>query len=234
MAAQEQPSSDVFRKTRKACIENGDRLLQESYDLEFRDPPASQFFLIMIAQEELAKAFILYLLEEKTVPFTPAVRRAINDHTCKQLVGMIMDYIIMHWDSVEELHAEIDRDFAAGDQMPSDVGSAMKLLRYEKIGKWEANNWEWAEDPQYDKSALRVAEGAKDRRKQDALYVRIGGDGRVSSTPLTITKEETQAELDRAGRYKNFLVTLLDGKAESRRHEKALSTLKLLFAPRQK
>lgn len=228
------PSEEKLVPAIKACIENGQRLIDESYDLEFRDPTASQYFLIMIAQEELAKAFMLYLVKDGIIPFSTSVRRAIKDHTCKQLAGMIMDYIIMHWESEDELRAEIDKDFAAGDRMPSDVGSAMELLRYEKIGRWEANNWVWAEDPQYDKSALRVAKGAKDRRKQDALYVGIGRDGRVSSTPMTITKNETQAELDRARRYKYFLVSVLDGKTESRRHEKALSALKLLFAPRQK
>lgn len=225
-----QPSSDVLLKTINACINNGDRLLQESNDLEFRKPPASQFFLIMIAQEELAKAFILILIEKSIVPFSRAVLRAINDHACKQLVGMIMDYIIMHWDDIEELKAAISRDCDLGSRMPEDVGSAMELLRYEKIGRWERNNWVWAENPGYDKSALHIAEGRKDRHKQDALYVRIGRDGQVCSTPLAITESETRSELERADRYRRFVVSVLNGEDRSHRYEKAIDALKSLFA----
>jgi hypothetical protein len=66
----------------------------------------------------------------------------------------------------------------------------MELLRYEKIQRWESKNWFLADDPNYDSSAMRIAEGKKERHKQDALYVRIGRDGRVCSTPETITEDE--------------------------------------------
>ena len=233
MATPKQPSPAALLKTIEACVENGERLIAEFYDLEFRNPPSSQYFLIMIAQEELAKAFILYLVKESIIPFTAAIRWAIKDHSCKQLIGMIMDYIIMHWDNDEELHAELDKDYAAGDRMPNDVGSAMELLRYEKIGRKEGSHGTWTEDPKYDKAALQIAEGKRDRHKQDALYVGIGRDGRVSSMPTKITKEETESELERAGRYKRFVTSVLIDKAGSHRHEKALAALKLLFADRR-
>jgi hypothetical protein len=146
---------------------------------------------------------------------------------------MIMDYMIMHWDDIEEAKAMVRMDCDLGSRMPEDIGSAMELLRYEKIGSWEGNNWVWAEDPNYAKSALDIAEGRKDRRKQDALYVRIGRDGQICSTPKTITEGETKGELERAGRYKLFVTSLLDGEDKSYRHEKAMTALRLLFAPRQ-
>jgi AbiV family abortive infection protein len=219
-------------KTIDACIKNGERLIDESYNLEFTTPPSSRFFLIMIAQEELAKAFILYLVEEAIVPFSRYVLRAINDHTCKQLVGMIMDYIIMHWENTEELEAAIQKDVALGDWLPNDVGSAMELLRYEKIERWESGYGPiWAEDPKYDPSAMRIAEGEKDRHKQDALYVRIGRDGRVSSTPEMITEDETSNELARVHRYRYFLRALRSREYRDHyRYEKAIAGLKSLFS----
>jgi hypothetical protein len=106
----------------------------------------------------------------------------------------------------------------------------MELLRYEKIGRWEANNWVWAEDPDYDTSARRIAEGKKDRHKQDALYVRIGRDGRVCSTPqTTITEDETSDELARANRYRHFVNSLLGQADRSHRYEKGMAALRLLF-----
>lgn len=213
----------------KACIENGERLLNESYDLEFREPASSRYYLVMIAQEEFAKVFILCLVKEKIAPLSAAVLRAMNDHACKQLVGMIMDYMIMHWDELDELKAQIERDFELGERFPDDIGSAIEILFYEKIVRWERNNWIWADDPVYDKSALKVAKGQKDRRKQDALYVRIGRDGSVSSTPSVITEEETARELEKADRYYRFVQSIVNGEDRSRRVEKTLAAFKLLF-----
>ncbi|MDG4601343.1 MAG: hypothetical protein P9C48_01255 [Defluviicoccus sp.] len=229
MVKRQKPSPSALLKTIQACVENGERLLEETYDLEFRGPPSSRFFLVMIAQEEFAKAFILFLVKEDIVLFSPPVLRAINDHACKHLVGMIMDYMIMHWDDVEELKIAISNDYDLGDRFPNDVGSAMELLRYEKIGQWESNNWVWAEGPKYDTSALRIAEGKKDRRKQDALYVRVGRDGRVCSTPQTISEDETRHELERARRYKSFVDSMLNGKASSHRYDKTMAALQILF-----
>lgn len=197
-----------------------------SEDAPLPDFPAS---LGLHPQEEFAKAFILFLVKEDIVLFSPPVLRAINDHACKQLVGMIMDYMIMHWDDIEELKVAISNDYDLGDRLPNDVGSAMELLRYEKIGRWESNNWVWAEDPKYDTSALRIAEGKKDRRKQDALYVRVGRDGRVCSTPQTISEDETRDEFERARRYRSFVDSMLDGKASSHRYDKAMAALKIVF-----
>jgi AbiV family abortive infection protein len=244
MAKPQELSAEALLRTIQACIENGERLLEESYNLEFLNPPSTRFVLVMIAQEEFAKAFILYLIKEGTVPFTPSVLRAMNDHASKQLVGMIMDYMIMHWDNIDELKAAIDKDYELGDRLPYDVGSAMDLLRFQKIGGWEPDNWFWAEDPDsdYDTSALRIAEGKKDRHKQDALYVRIGRDGRVCSTPQIITQDETCDELARADRYRHFVNSLLSEDTQSElslcaagspplstRHGKAMAAIKLLF-----
>jgi hypothetical protein len=58
MATAQKPDAEVLRETIRVCIANGERILDESYNLEFVNPPSSRFFLVMIAQEEFAKAFI--------------------------------------------------------------------------------------------------------------------------------------------------------------------------------
>lgn len=117
----------------------------------------------------------------------------------------------------------------AKSRKPSPSALLKSIQACEKIGRWESNNWVWAEDPKYETSALRIAEGKKDRRKQDALYVRIGRDGRVCSTPRTISEDETRDEFERARRYRSFVDSVLDGKASSRRYDKAMAALKILF-----
>ncbi len=224
------PSEKVLLATLRACLKNGERLQEESYDLEFRTPPSSRYFLVMIAQEEFAKAFILYLTREGTVPFSAAVLRAINDHACKQLVGVVMDYIIMHWETIEELQDAVRKDYALGEKLPKDVSSAMALLRFEKIGKWEGDRAGFSNKNVYDPLTRGISEGKKDRHKQDALYVRIGRDGRVCSTPDTaINEKETHAEFERAGRYRRFIDSLLTDINRTDRHEKAVAALRSLF-----
>jgi len=234
MKEQGAPNDRHLSRAIQASIENGYRLLEESDDLEFRKPPATRYFMAMIAQEEFAKAFLLYLVKDGIAPFNPGVRRALNDHKCKQLISMIMDYMIMHWDEIEELKAAIQSDYEHGDRLPNDVGSALEILCYEKIETWTGRNWVWGEDPAYDRAALEVADGAKDRRKQDALYVRIGRTGQVASTPDAISEDETKAELSRAGRYGAFVQSLQDGqnpeiRFDRSRFERILTALSMLF-----
>ena len=47
----------------------------------------------MIAQEEIAKGLLLYLSSEKIVPWNKLLFRATRDHTCKQLLASIIDYM---------------------------------------------------------------------------------------------------------------------------------------------
>lgn len=229
----QKPKSTHLVASAQLCLDNGDRLLEQRYDLEFREPSATRFYMAMIAQEEFAKAFMLLLVRDDVIPFSSPILRAMNDHTCKQLVGMIMDYVIMHWDETDEFMAMIAADSAFGeDRFPDDIGSALELLRYEKIGRWESRAWVWGEDPDYDKSAIAIAEGKKDRLKQDALYVRIGKDGRVVSTPDSCSLEDTKKEEDRAGRYYALVRGALEGGGQNYRYDRIVKALKFLFEHR--
>lgn len=224
------PSAKSLNASIEASLENGSRLLGESYFLESLDPPASQYYLIMIAQEEFAKAFILYLVREEIAPFSEPIRRAINDHRSKQLVGMILDYMIMHWDDFEELKEAVRTDAELGDGLPNDVGSAIKILCYEKIGRWAGRNYIESEKPDYDSLAKKIFAGKKDQKKQDALYVRIGRDGRPCSSPASVTNAETQDELERACRYCRFVIDVMEGSVQSERLARVIETLNLLLA----
>jgi hypothetical protein len=205
-------------------------LIEESYDLEFRNPGATRLYLAMIAQEEFAKAFMLLLIRDEIIPFSAPILRAMNDHACKQLVGLIMDYVIMHGDEIDDLKAMIAADSEMGEKFPADVGSALELLRYEKIGRWEGKNWCGAEDPNYEPVALSIAEGKKDRRKQDALYARTGKDGRITAIPDQFTEQEAKVEIEKAARYAQLVISATEGERRTYRYDKAISAFKMLFA----
>jgi hypothetical protein len=227
----EKPPDKTLLETIRACIGNGRRLEEESADLEFREPPALQLYVLLIAQEEFAKAFILHLIRADIIPFNQYILRAMNDHTCKQLVGLIMDYVNMKWDTLEEMNEMIRADVELGDSVPPAVESAISLLRFEKVGRWESRDWEWKEPPVYEATARQVAKGGQDRRKQDALYVRIGKDGRVV-TPPTITSAEIYQEKDRLSDFRMLVESLVDRGSATYRYDTAIAVLKAMFAER--
>jgi len=185
--------------------------------------------VLLIAQEEFAKAFILTLVRDGIIPFSRPLLRAMNDHACKQLVGLIMDYVIMRWDSIDEALKLVEADVALGDQLPPAIESAVMLLRFEKIGRWESSIWDWDEPPTYESGSKKIAQGQADRRKQDALYIRIGGDGRVCPT-VAVTSEEIYREKERLTDFRHLVDTLLEGNKASYRYDKAISFIRDMFA----
>jgi AbiV family abortive infection protein len=191
--------SDRINEAIQACLTNGRRILDDDVSfLEFNDEPATAYFLTMIAQEEFAKAFLLALVSRGILPLDRHILRAARDHTCKQLLAVVMDHL--HPDE-HGWNARIRRrPGTAWPAFPRRVADAISILRFEKIGRWESTAWTYVEEPDYDRDALAIAEGKRDRRKQDALYVRLGADGGVASRP-TATKAEVRAELDRAKRF---------------------------------
>lgn len=88
---------------------------------------------------------------------------------------------------------------------PKKVADAINILRYEKIGRWESNNWIWAKDPDWDHEALKVANGKIDSIKQDSLYVRLNRHGAVASTPNNVTESEAENEYERGRRFERFM-----------------------------
>jgi AbiV family abortive infection protein len=164
---------DTFRRAIDAILANSTRLLLDAQMLEFSEPPTTAVFLAQIAQEELAKAFLLCLVMRNVVPWHRHVLRATRDHTCKQLLGIVMDHV---YPPDEQYFSRIERfsQTKEASEFPKKVADAIGILRHEKIGRWVSAAWVWAEDPEYDKDALAVAEGSLDKKKQDALYVRLG------------------------------------------------------------
>ena len=87
------PSEEALSAAIKACLHNGSRLINDAYQVEFETPAATKLMLCMIAQEEVAKAFFLFMVSQDIIPWNRFIWRATNDHSCKQLVGVILDYL---------------------------------------------------------------------------------------------------------------------------------------------
>jgi len=220
----------TFLDSAKWCCENGRRLLDEAELLEFEKPPATRYYLSMIAQEEAAKAFLLYLVTVEALPWTPFLLRATRDHQCKQLVGIILDHISPDTDEFLR-RMDMWRSEKRQLQLPASVADAMNLLRHEKIRRWESKSWVWAEDPEYDKAALRVADGTRDRDKQRALYVELSRNGQVGASPERVTKIQANDEYERGRRFEACVRGLVeDGPRFAWDLERVEGSFKALFS----
>ena len=158
-------------------MENGERLLEEAEWAMHRT--STGVALAMLAQEECAEAFVLAFVRDGILPWTDDVRRSLSVHECKDLVTVIMEWLLT---VNERRFNEIgDRTPAtdAPEHLPPDVATAMNIYRHElieRIGRRYPERYgEWSG------RARKLADGQRDRRKQAALYVRIGEDGSLAS-----------------------------------------------------
>jgi AbiV family abortive infection protein len=203
---------DKLIRSTQACLKNGRRLLDDVEFLDLQEPPATAYFLCMIAQEELAKAFLLALVVRGVIPWDRRLLRASRDHTCKQLLCLVMDYLSPDSEEfIDRRNAVVLRHEVR--ELPSKVIDAINILRHEKIGRWVEHSWVWAEDPDYDQEAVAVMEGKQDRLKQDALYVRLAADGGIASVPGSFTSEIVRGERERGDRLARLTEGVLEGEA---------------------
>jgi len=202
--------NDRLAATVRACLTNGNRLLDDAEYVELNEPPTTAYFLAMIAQEEIAKGFLLALVVRGIIPWDKRLLRAARDHTCKQLLCVVMDYLVPGDD---DWFARVDTMMYRPEEakLPREVADALNILRHEKIGCWADYFSFWAENPDYDPGAMAIFAGKKDRVKQDALYVRLSADGSVASTPAGVTLETVKNERDRARRLASLTNDMLNG-----------------------
>ncbi len=250
-----------FKEAAELCLSNGKQLLDDAEWVSHPDHPAgTAFALATIAQEEFAKAFLLFLASRGAIAWNSLVHRATRDHTCKQLIGLVLNHLSPDWDeesrrsnewlaeneerkglfeayrnSIDEDEKEkiwqrIEEISNKHNSLSHSVADAIFILHHEKIGRWESSTWVWAEEPEYDPLAKSLADGKLDREKQDALYVRLGCEGHVARTPAQIKFEDSRAAMEIADRMRFFVGYLLKEYTPGMEYEKIESAFKVAFA----
>ena len=185
-----------------ACVENGQRLHHDAERLGSHGS-ATAVALCILAQEEFAKAFLLHLVCEGIIPWTEKVRKSFKNHKHKQLVGLIMEWLSP---SDDAFNARIA--MGPGERtLPAHVADAMKLYVEKVLPQGHISCPPIASNP----IAKNVADGDRDKTKQDALYVRLSKDGEVISVPSPVTPEIVEAELERTNRLSDVVSPLREG-----------------------
>lgn len=93
----------TFIETARSCFVNGERLVS---DAKLLSDPHYEFLsddenskwkptslaLVILAEEEFAKGFLLFLIGQGIIPWSNGVRRAARDHSSKHLLSALMEY----------------------------------------------------------------------------------------------------------------------------------------------
>jgi AbiV family abortive infection protein len=184
-----------------AVIENGCRLLEDAKLLEEMSRFPTAYALCILAQEEYGKAFLLYLAEGQSIPWTKGFHRALRNHHCKQLVALLMEYL--QRDDFLELLKDPDR-FRGASTLPDHVMDAMHIIVHEHMNSLDRDDW-LGETREVHPVANRIAQGVLDREKQMGLYVGVDRDGVVRESPAVITADRCRDEIARTEKVSNAL-----------------------------
>jgi len=235
------------------CNENGKNLLDDAKLLFGMDRFSTAFALAVLAQEEFAKGFLLQLVIDDALPWTPEIRRSMTRHKCKHLAAIIMEWIPSfdfdqlleqrktsqerHLQKMAWLERFLDRyrqgNLAPdpGDPEPSneegalpvDVATAINIYRYEEVERLRSGHAFQDAELAFGK-ARKVADGLVDRKKQSALYVDVTKTGKIGFHPGLITSQEAVDAISAAERMVEGPATYTD------QYRQLKETLKLVFS----
>lgn len=143
-----------------AAVQNAERLLDDARWLLDLDRYPSACALSILAQEEFAKSFLLHLIEAGAFPWNDDVWGALRDHKCKQLLGLLMQYVSPEFEEMMEEYKSPNPI-----RLPRKIADAMNIIRHEKLSN---STWQWLEDgdPPCDPIARKIGDGKRDAQKQ--------------------------------------------------------------------
>lgn len=208
-------TKDNFLKSSIICLANAERLIRNTEFLNYdTDTFSTSYALAVLAQEETAKAFLLYLVYSDALPWNSCIQRSLRDHECKQLWFIVLDALTHDIDfgvllSKLENNSEEPLPFGI-DAFRKEVGEMLNWYRYAKINTWERGYCNWDEKP-LNKKVKQISKGKLDKRKQNALYVRIGEQGEVISTPSSFKEQDAGKAIGTAKRFYSFASNLIKG-----------------------
>jgi len=200
-----------IRSAKELTLKNAQRLLADAEMLKDFDGIPSAFALTVLAEEEFAKAFILYLVEMEVIPWTREIARSLNDHSSKHLMGIVVDWITTF---IADFFTELGRDHKSHKitDLPwtSEVAHAMNIYRHNRVGKFhDGDGGITIVSNEPEEKAIDRAIEKRDKSKQDAIYVAVGGDGSVARSPFDTSVEKLRDERQRADRFNVFCTDFL-------------------------
>ena len=197
--------NDKARNAISLCLKNIDRLI---YDCEYIYDDFSLIkYLSIIAQEEIAKAFILYLYVNNTVSWAEACN-VLRDHKSKQLIAYVIDYIMPEFEEWQERYSY--ENIGKSKNIPKRIIDAVNVFALEKVKRLSGIDWKY-ENEIIENIVSKIADGKRDIEKQNAIYVSIDENMNITNNPFDVKEEIALKELETAKRMKS-VISITDNK----------------------
>jgi len=179
-----QPAADDLIASAQACFANASALLEDARLLVAKQRFATGYAVAILAQEEFAKSFILCTCASQP-RWDIEVWKALHRHGPKQALVEVMDYYVNWFVNHNSFALRLNANALIPAPVthmpePAQLASWLSKVRGSVIDK-----------------------GSVDRSKQDALYVAIGKNGKVSSAP-SCTKEHATSQLQKATTFQQL------------------------------
>lgn len=97
-----------------ACLANASRLMDDAMVLEFQERGGGRLAICVLAQEEYAKAFLLYMVREALLSWDTDLLRIMRSHACKHLLAIVMEYVSPDWETIGELQDKLKAEYDLG------------------------------------------------------------------------------------------------------------------------
>jgi AbiV family abortive infection protein len=219
------PPKKILQQSISKVEENAKSLLEDAKYLFDMDRYSTASSLAILAQEEIAKAFLLQLVEDDALPWLPEIQRTMAKHQCKHLLGIVMEWIPqMDFENLaskfKERSARHQRRMdwyerlrqrrASGDfsnhpedpepldpqvDFPKDVADAINILRHEEVERYRPGGSPWTDEDWAHGHARKIAKGWLDTQKQSGFYVDISKTGQIGLHPSLITRDTAEREI---------------------------------------
>lgn len=196
-------NGDSLLHASTVCVENGRRLYRDA-DWLAADGSPTAYALCILAQEEFAKAFLLYLVREGIVPWSDGVRHSLLQHKEKQLLGIIMEWLSPNDDEYLARMAATPRTRS----LPVHVSDAIRIY----VERIKPRSQVTYPSGSCDPYTARVARGDMDSEKQDALYVRLSDNAEVISVPSEVSEEVVRQALEKTRRLADLVEPIKKGR----------------------
>jgi hypothetical protein len=184
--------------------------------MEYADPDIDQITARCSRLEARHEAMKRLFAQMDSLPRFPQVRDRVA-------LSVAMERRTELWREVERLKKEQEED----NYFPATITDAINILRNVKIGRDGYDGEKW------DPIAKAVAEGVRDKEKQDSLYVRVGRTGAVCNRPKETDCEAIKAAVERSQRLRSFLARLLEYGGFGIELKRLKRNLEIMFADQE-
>ena len=182
-------SEKTLRKALGLCVDNAEQFIKDAEILIENSSYGHAFALSVLAEEEIAKAWIYHICAEGVIGVEGTWKRDIRDHRLKQGFGLLLGLIYKIIGLLREIKESVDKE--AGDNSRKAKRIALKKMKDFKEQMLESATHQRGEFHEL----LKWFKTLQDE-KEKALYIDIDFRENTFTSPKKFEKRDVKKYLE--------------------------------------